>query len=319
VTSLLISALCLWRVMCRLDLTMFDRARPAGRVTDERSTGVRLFRRVMYMWFFDPKRRAGLISPLTNAVLIKEFRTRRFGRGHWMLRLAGLCLIVSLLLTLAAATVIADRKGAVAMIGGILVVLQMALLILMTPSLASGLISGERESGGWQLLQMTPLSARSIIFGKLVSVLWTLMLLLLATLPGYAVLYFINADLLDQIRDVLITMLLTAAVALLVSAAVSSVVKRTAQSTTVSYALLIGLIAGTMLVWLGRDSVFSRDAVAQVLTVNPMATALALIRAPGFEVYRHDLVPANWWIMGGVCVVCLLFLLVRTWRLTKPQ
>ena len=51
----------------------------------------------------------------------------------------------------------------------------------------SGLISSERESGGWEILQMTPLSVGVIIRGKLMSVVSTLALILCATLPGYLV------------------------------------------------------------------------------------------------------------------------------------
>ena len=39
----------------------------------------------------------------------------------------------------------------------LMVLLQGALILLLTPSLAAGLISSEVESGGWTLLQMTPL------------------------------------------------------------------------------------------------------------------------------------------------------------------
>ena len=58
--------------------------------------------------------------------------------------------------------------------------------MLLTPALAAGLISSEVESGGWQLLQMTPLSARKILIGKLASVVWPLLLILVSTLPGYS-------------------------------------------------------------------------------------------------------------------------------------
>ena len=315
IVSLAVSFVLLLLTALRLDQRMFDRPRPAGKVTDERGAMVRGFRRIMYLWFFDPQRRKGLIGPLTNPVLVKEFRSRRFGRAHWMMRIFGLCLIVSLGLMYFAS--MSSIQRGVAVLGAILVVLQMTLLILMTPSLASGLISGERETGGWQLLQSTPLSAASIIFGKLVSVMWTLLLLLLATLPGYAVLFFIDVGQWVRITMVLVTMVLTALFALLLSATVSSFFKRTAAATTTAYALLVGLVAGTMLFHLGRGSPFAISTVEKVLTVNPLAAALSLIGAPGFEDYHLHW--ANWYFLVGAIVVCLLVLLARTWRLTRPQ
>jgi hypothetical protein len=62
----------------------------------------------------------------------------------------------------------------------------MGLIVLITPSLASGLISSDLETGGWQLLQMTPLSALTIITGKLLSVTWTLLLVHLGSMLPWA-------------------------------------------------------------------------------------------------------------------------------------
>src|SRR6185369_3271410 len=87
----------------------------------------------------------------------------------------------------------------VSTLASVMVLLSFALVILITPTLASSLISGERESGGWQLLQMTPLSSFTIVSGKLMSVVVTLLLILLATLPGYAVVVLIDNSMLIQV------------------------------------------------------------------------------------------------------------------------
>ena len=117
--------------------------------------------------------------------------------------------------------------------------------------------------------------------------------------------------------DDAITMLITAIFALLVTAMLSSFFRRTAAATTTAYTVLVGLVAGTMLFHLGRGSPFTTNTVESVLTVNPLAAALVLIQAPNFDEYQ--LLPANWWFMGIACLICLLVLLLRTWRLTKPQ
>lgn len=302
----------------RFNQRMFDRPRGTGKVTDEQSASVQAYRRVMYMWFFDPQRRAGLIGPLTNAVMIKEFRTRRFGRGYWMMRIMGVCLMLSLGLMLATAQ--GTMEWGVAPLATVMVLLSMSLIVLVTPSLASGLIAGERESGGWQLLQMTPLSSWSIVTGKLMSVGWTLLLILLATLPGYAVVLAIEPAQTPRVLSVLATLVLTATFALLMTATVSSLFRRTAQATATAYTLLVALCAGTMLLWLGEAAPFSHATVAAVLRLNPVAAALELIDAPGFSgPLGYRIVPTNWWIMGGGCGLSLLVLVVQTWRLTRPR
>lgn len=368
------AGLSLWTVL-RMNSRLFDRARSAGRVTQEQSAAVQRYRRIMYLWFFDPNRRAeasgsqllkallagvvgvaagaaawawfsrfeigddftanlramllgvplafvavlGLASALwmlasSNPVTVKEQKASRFGRGHWMIRLFGGCVILSL------ALVLATTRGTVAWgvetLGGIIVVLQGALVVLITPALGGGVISEERESGGWDLLRMTPMSAFGIVLGKLLSVAWTALLVLLATMPAYAVLIYIQPDIAGTVLGVLLTMGLTALLAVLLSAAVSSLSTRTATATAVSYALLVALCAGTLLVWLGRDAPFTQTTVQSVLQLNPLAVGLVLIEAPGFAEY--DLLPGAWYLLGGACGLCLVVLTVQTWRLTRP-
>ena len=48
-----------------------------------------------------------------------------------------------------------------------------------------------------------------------------------------------------------------------------------------------------------------------------MAAALSVLEVPGFT--QYDLVPANWWFMGGACLGCLVVLAVRIRQLTKPE
>jgi len=229
--------------------------------------------------------------------------------------LVATCALISLGLTYA--TTAGTIDWGVETIGGIMVLLQVALIVLLTPSLAAGLISSERESGGWELLQMTPLSAGTILRGKLMSVVWTLALILCATLPGYLVMIYIQPGMLPQVKQVLICLLMTAVLAILLSATVSSLFRQTAPATTTAYTLLTGICAGTMLVWLGRDTRFGHSTVEAVLRINPMAAALQVIEAPGFT--QYDLLPANWWIIGCASVLFLIALSARSWHLMRPQ
>jgi ABC-type transport system involved in multi-copper enzyme maturation permease subunit len=308
-----------WTVS-RLNLRLFDRPRASAQATDDRSSAQRWYRGIMFLYFFDPQRRSGLIGPLTNPVMVKEFRTRRFGRSNWMMRLVMGCAVASLGLAYLSTLMIGgsyQQFESASMVGAIIVLLQVALIVLTTPSLAAGLISGEVESGGWQLLQMTPLRPLTIVTGKILSVAWTLVLILLATLPGYGVLLLIDPSRRGSVIDVLITLALTALLALLLSAAVSSCLRRTAAATATAYALLLALCAGPILVWLGAGRMFEHGLVQQALRLDPLATALSLIDAPGFADYQ--LKPQNWWFMAGASALCLVVLWVRTRALTRPR
>src|SRR5262249_28488594 len=156
-----------------------------------------------------------------------------------------ICLVVSLGLMLA--TTRGMITWQVETLGGIIVILQMSVVVLISPSLAAGAISSERESGGWTLLKMTPLSAFTIIIGKLMSAGRTLSLLLLATLPAYIVILLIDIKQTPHVERVLITVVLTSIMGLMISAAISSMFKRTTGSTATCYAVLVGLCGGTLL------------------------------------------------------------------------
>jgi ABC-type transport system involved in multi-copper enzyme maturation permease subunit len=299
--------------LARFDHRLFDRARPAGVMTEDRSAVTRALRRLLFL--LDPQRRSGAMSLWVNPVMVKEFRSRRFGRSHWMIRLIALSAILALGLSYLA---MAGALGwGVEIIGGALVLLQIALLIVFAPSLASSLISAERETGSWQLLRMTPLSPGAILRGKLMSVIWPLVLLLFATLPGYVVISITKPTLAAQVERVVICLAVTAAFAVLLAAAASSMFRSTATATAVSYGALVAVCVGPLLVWLGRGAPFGQGVVQAALVLNPVAAALEACRTPGF--IEYDLLPLNWWIMGTACVLLLAFLSVRLWQLTRPE
>jgi ABC-type transport system involved in multi-copper enzyme maturation permease subunit len=313
VAAPIMSLLCALATVTRLNHRMLDRARPPGVMTQDRPLFDRIFRRLLFL--VDPQRRSRGIGPFVNPVMAKEFRCRRFGRFHWTLRLIAVCAIVSLGLSYLAAT--GALGWGLEYIGGVLVVLQIALLILFVPSLAGGLISAERESGGWRLLLMTPLSTGAILRGKLLSVIWPLVLLLCATLPGYVVMMNLKPTLAVQVQRVVLTLLLAAMFAVLVSAAASTLFRSTAAATTASYSVLLSICVGPMVIWLGRDAPFGQRAVEAVLTFSPVAAALNAADFPGFTGYT--LLPANWWFIGCASLALFGVVIIRTWQLCRPE
>jgi ABC-type transport system involved in multi-copper enzyme maturation permease subunit len=307
------SLLCAVATVARLNYSIFDRARPPGIMTQDRSEVQQTLRGIFFL--VDPQRRSGAMSLWVNPIMVKEFRSRRFGRSHWALRLVALAAILSLGLSYVAAS--GALGWGVEIIGGGLVLLQIALLLLFAPSLAGGLISAEREAGTWQLLRMTPLSAGNILRGKLLSVIWPLLLLLCATLPGYVVMMTIEPGLVHRIQRVVTCLALTAVFAVLVSAAISSLFRSTATAMAVSYAVLLAVCVAPLLVWLGRDAPFGHATVQAALVIDPVAAALQAAETPGFASY--ELLPWNWWIIGSACLALLVFLGLRTWQLCRPE
>ena len=268
----------------------------------------------VFLFIVDPQRRKPGIPWYLNPVMVKEFRSRRFGRTQWLVRLIAACAVVSMVLTFAAATSV--TSWGVEAIGGLMVLLQVILVVVMTPSLTAGLISGERDGGGWELLRLTPLSALRIVNGKLLSVLWTLLLVLMATLPGYLVMIYIKPQMWVQVNLVLICLTCTVIYTLAVSAAVGSLFRYTAVATTVAYVTVMVLFLTPLLIWLGRDAPFGHETVQTALLVNPVGAALSVIETPGFQDY--SLQPAVWWVAGTVSALMFLVFGFQVWRLSRP-
>lgn len=313
VVALLTSLLCAIGTVTRLNYAIFDRARPPGVMTQDRSGGSRLLRRFLYL--VDPQRRSEGMSLWVNPVMVKEFRSRRFGRSSWVVRLIFLSAILSLGLSYLAAS--GALGWGLEVIGGALVLLQATLLLLFTPSLASSLISGELETGTWRLLQMTPLSPRRILIGKLLSVAWPILLLLSATLPGYLVMMSLEPALIPRIGRVVLCLSMMALFAVLLSAVVGTYFRSTAEATTASYVVLIAICIGPLLIWLGREAPFGPTTVESALKISPLAAALHASAFPGFSDY--ELLPTNAWIIGILNLILLVVLVWRTRKLYQPD
>jgi ABC-type transport system involved in multi-copper enzyme maturation permease subunit len=231
------------------------------------------------------------------------------------LRFVGLSVILSLAAILMAAMGVLG--WGLERVGGGLVLLQVVLLLLFAPSLSAGMVSAERESGTWQLLRMTPLSAGAVLRGKLLSVALPLVLLLCATLPGYGAMILLEPALAFRVQRVLVCLALTAVFVVLVSAAASTFFRSTAAAMTAAYVALLVVCALPLLIWLGSEAPFGRSTVEGALSITPVAGAL---QSAGIqELSQYELLPLNWWIIGGACLALLILLRVRTWQLCRPE
>lgn len=294
--------------------SLMDRSRDPGVMTEDRSGAQRVARRVFYL--VDPQKRKSGIPWYLNPLLVKEFRSRQFGRLHWLIRMVAGCAVLSLLLTLA--TTMGTLDWGVEKVGGIMIVAQVCLVIALTPGLSGAMIAGEIESGGWDLLRATPMRVSRVLRGKLLSVSITLLLVLCASLPGYGIIMVIKPVLQTQVTQVIASLGITALVAMLVSAVVSSFCRSTAVATTIAYGALVTLYGGSLLIWVNRDAPFSHGFVETALSVNAMAGALNAMGVEGFQIYE-GLLRTTWMVSAVLCAALVVVLYFRTRRLWEPD
>jgi ABC-type transport system involved in multi-copper enzyme maturation permease subunit len=118
------------------------------------------------------------------------------------------------------------------------------LLAFITPALTAGAISGERERRTLDLLLITRASPLGLVTGKLVGSLAYVVYLVIASLPGFALVYLFGGVpihyLIMAVAVILTTAVTHAAIGLLLSA----VLKRTVLATVGTYFIVLALVLG---------------------------------------------------------------------------
>jgi ABC-2 type transport system permease protein len=124
--------------------------------------------------------------------------------------------------------------------------IQLSLVSLFAPALAAGSISGERERQTFDVLLVSRMTAGAIVFGKLVSSVAFMLLLILSALPLFAAVFLFGGIDFEQF---LVTQLLTVTTAITIGAVslfLSSAFRRTLSSTVVSYGVAFAGMVGTL-------------------------------------------------------------------------
>ncbi len=124
---------------------------------------------------------------------------------------------------------------------------QLGLVILVVPALTGGAISGERERQTLDLMLVTKMSTFSIVFGKLVSSLLVVLLMIFASIPVFGVvLYYGGVNLINILTVSMFTLSIAAMVGS-ISIFFSTVFKKTVLSIILTYIVMIILSLGTII------------------------------------------------------------------------
>lgn len=125
-----------------------------------------------------------------------------------------------------------------------LAALQLALVVTIAPGLTCGAISGEWERRTLEMLALTTLSSRSIILGKLCASLCYLGMLILCSVPVFAITLVLGGV---SPLEIALVFLITAAVGLFFGALgllASALVRRTYIATSLAYGFMFFWIVG---------------------------------------------------------------------------
>jgi len=153
--------------------------------------------------------------------------------------------------------------------------IMLLLLLFLLPGLTSGAIAGERERQTLLPLQITPLTPRSILWGKVMAALAYLVLLIVAALPMFAVAYELGGVTLGAVVQGVLSLLVVGVLVASMVVAISTFARRVQTATLMSYTFTALLCIGAPLVYGGISLVDSSrgndlaNAPAALLAVNP--------------------------------------------------
>jgi len=181
-----------------------------------------------------------------NPVLVKElklrFRSFKSFSGL-MFYLAVICIFIAgfLLLTTGFTGKGFFRPDTSFMMFAVLTILQMALVLFITPSLTAGAISSEREKQTLNILLTTTQSSTQIVVGKLLSSVAFLVLMLIAGLPLYSLVFLFGGVSPSQLISIFLFYLVTVVAIGSIGVMFSTITKRTIVAMIATYGSIIFL------------------------------------------------------------------------------
>jgi ABC-type transport system involved in multi-copper enzyme maturation permease subunit len=189
---------------------------------------------------------AGLLLGV-RSLLAKELRSRSRGwRPMWLLTgyLSALTLAVAGFLALAgqAGGTVSPNLGT--SLFSTLAYGTVLLVAFITPALTVGTISGERERRTLDLLLVTQSSALGLVCGKLLGAMFSVLFLLIASLPAFALVYLFGGVPLVYLVLVLAVAAVTALAHAALGLLLSALLKRTALVSVMAYLAVLGLVFG---------------------------------------------------------------------------
>lgn len=196
-----------------------------------------------------------------NPVLARESRVRMRGwRAPALITLyvgvLGLVVWAIIMISNASGDTFTPELGAI--IFAFLGVAQFILLCFSAPGLTAGAIAGEREKQTLDLLLITRMSPLQVVFGKLGAAVAFTLLLMVASLPVYGLLFLLGGislgNLVTTVLVYVVTVLLLGAIGIFYSA----VFRRTQAAVVAAYGTALGLVVFSFVISLMIFEIFNR-------------------------------------------------------------
>ena len=262
-------------------------------------------RRVMFLIDDKKKRKPfGRFNPLIS----KEKRTNNLRSGKVMVRIFYLALLLSLGLAVMSLYGNAEHSDLLKYVASVLVAFQLGIIALVAPSLTSSTISSEIENGTFETLRLSRLRGGQIFWGKFLPAFQPAVLPILALIPGYGAICYIDPGYIPRLTILLPVIVLAVALCCAIGIVCSAFVNNTARATVAAYLIVAVLFVIPAAGWWAMQ--------AQVLPggyklafISPLVLGLNLLPDSATQIF--DLWPQHLMVIGGLFVVALLLARIR--------
>jgi len=221
-----------------------------------------------------------------NPIVVKELRSRMRGARAFII-LTGVLVLLAGVSYLFYRIVLATTRYSNSPVGPqigytllvALMLVEMLIVCFVTPAVTAGAISGEKEKLTYEMLLTTPLRPSSILWGKLLSALAYVFLLLLASIPMASLVFVYGGITLADMVKALAILVATAITLGVIGITLSAWLKRTVPATVVSYLVVLFLLIGPLVIWILAGVLRNRMPSSWILIPNPVS-ALFSVFAP---------------------------------------
>jgi ABC-type transport system involved in multi-copper enzyme maturation permease subunit len=193
-----------------------------------------------------------VVAAFWNPIVAKEYRSRMRTWRSPLAMMIYILLVAGLGFAIFSSTAATINQfgGQTANYGQILfmylVVFQMILLTFITPALTAGAISSERERQTIDLLFVTRIPPFSIIWGKLLSSMSFVVLLLLLSVPIFSLVFLFGGIEVDQVLYAFLITVVAALTLGVIGIAFSTWLRRSLAATVAAYVGAFVLLFGTL-------------------------------------------------------------------------
>ena len=196
----------------------------------------------------------GLLKNLfrANPIIVKEIRSRMRGGRAFITLTVILVLMAGLMYAMLQIILASTRYTTVLspQIGqglfSALAFLELFMICAVTPAVTAGAISGEKEKQTYEMLMSTPLSPTSILWGKLISALSYVLLLLFAAVPLASIVFiFGGVAPMDMIKALGLLLVIAIAFGIL-GLFMSALFGRTGRATVAAFIAVVLLMVGPL-------------------------------------------------------------------------